>query len=67
MGNYHELKDLPIAMNANDLSKALGLSRAGAYNLMDDKGFPTLRVGKRKIVMRDSFLDWLERNISSGM
>jgi len=56
MNNYQELKDLPLALSAADVANVLGLSRAGAYNLFDEDGFPTLRVGKRKIVMRDKFL-----------
>ena len=67
MNNYQELKDLPLALSAADVANVLGLSRAGAYNLFDEDGFPTLRVGKRKIVMRDKFLVWLDNRTGGAM
>lgn len=63
METYRELKDLPITLTANDLSSVLGLSVAGAYNLMNEEGFPLLKIGKRKMVLRDNFLRWLEQNM----
>ena len=50
---------LPVALNANQVAAALGISRAGAYNLMRSKGFPTLFIGKRMIVPKDKFLAWI--------
>ena len=44
------------------ISHVLGLSRAGAYNLLAAKDFPTLRVGKRRLVLRDKFIEWMETN-----
>ena len=41
--------ELPTVLNANQLAKTLGISRAGAYNLLASKGFPTLQIGNRKI------------------
>ena len=62
MNEHKEPKDLPLALTASDIAKILGLSRAGAYNLLNTQGFPTLRVGKRKIVMRDKFIAWVDAN-----
>ncbi len=50
---------LPVALNANHVAAALGISRAGAYNLMRSKGFPTLFIGKRMIVPKDKLLAWI--------
>ncbi len=62
MNEHKEPKDFPLALTASDIAKILGLSRAGAYNLLNTQGFPTLRVGKRKIVMRDKFIAWVDAN-----
>ena len=62
MSKYKTLDDLPLSLSAMDVAEVLGLSRAGAYNLLDKQGFPTLKVGKRKIVPRDKFLDWMEQH-----
>ena len=56
---------LPMALNAKQVAAVLGISRAGAYNLMRSEGFPTLRVGNRMIVPKDRLLVWIDRQISS--
>ena len=51
---------LPVALNANQVAAALGISRAGAYNLMRSEGFPTLFIGKRMVVPKDRLLNWIQ-------
>ena len=51
MNNNYE--NLPAVLNANQLATALGISRAGAYQLLNTATFPTLRIGKRLLVPRD--------------
>ena len=53
-------EQLPLMINADQLSKTLGISRAGAYELMHSKGFPTLRIGKRMMVSKDQLIKWVE-------
>ena len=60
--DFKNLSDLPLTLNATQISHVLGLSRAGAYNLLAAKDFPTLRVGKRRLVLRDKFIEWMETN-----
>lgn len=40
-------ENLPTVLNATQLASALGISRAGAYQLLHTEDFPTLRIGKR--------------------
>ena len=54
---------LPMALNANQVAAMLGISRAGAYNLMRSEGFPTLRVGNRMIVPKEKLLAWMNAQI----
>jgi predicted DNA-binding transcriptional regulator AlpA len=49
-------------LNANQLAEALGISRAGAYQLMHREDFPTLQIGKRLLVPRDKLQLWIDRN-----
>jgi len=63
---YKTLDDLPVTLNATDIAETLGLSRAGAYNLIKSKGFPTLRIGSRKIVPKDKFIEWIYKNTGGG-
>lgn len=47
---------LPAVLNANQLATALGISRAGAYQLLNAGTFPPLRIGKRLLVPKDKLI-----------
>ena len=54
---------LPMALNAKQVAAVLGISRAGAYNMMRSEGFPTLFIGKRMVVPKDRLMDWMNTQI----
>ena len=56
---YHSLEELPLMMNMTDVAVVLGISRAGAYKLAYDSRFPAFQIGKRIVVSREKFLEWL--------
>lgn len=60
--NNQSLAELPTVLNAEQLAKTLGISRAGAYNLLSSKNFPTLNIGKRKLVAREKLIKWIDAN-----
>ena len=62
---YTSYNQLPLSLNANDIAAVLGISRANAYTLMHAKGFPTIFIGKRMIVPRDKFIEWMDLQISA--
>ena len=64
MNNNYE--NLPAVLNANQLAAALGISRAGASQLLNTGTFPTLRIGKRLLVPKDKLIDWIEQNTGGG-
>ena len=51
---------MPDVMDAKQLAKALQISKAGAYNLLNSPDFPTLRIGGRKLVMKNELMEWLK-------
>ena len=53
---------MPDVMDAKQLAEALQISKAGAYNLLNNPDFPTLRIGGRKMVMNQDLLIWLKRH-----
>lgn len=53
-------KKLPDILTAGDIQYYLNISRAKAYKLFNEDGFPTLNIGGNKRVKRDDFLVWLE-------
>ena len=58
---YHSLEELPLMMNMTDVATVLGISRAGAYKLAHDSSFPAFQIGRRIVVSREKFIDWLNR------
>ena len=60
-----QFDQLPLMLNAQQIAETLGLSRAGAYELLHSKGFPTLKVGKRLMVSKENFISWINRNSQS--
>ena len=54
------IETMPDVLDAKQLAKALQISKAGAYNLLNDPGFPTLRIGGRKLVMKNELVEWLK-------
>lgn len=51
---------MPDVMDVKQIAQALHLSRAGAYNLMNNPSFPTLLIGGRKLVMKQDLILWLK-------
>ena len=56
---------LPVALKADQVAAVLGISRAGAYNLMRSEGFPTLFIGKRMIVPKVKLIDWMDEHVGA--
>ena len=61
----NDYNPLPVALNAELVAAMLGISRAGAYNLMRSEGFPTLYIGKRMIVPKDKLLTWMNKRLNA--
>ena len=55
-------EQLPVTLRAEQVAAVLGISRSNAYMLMRQESFPTLRIGKRMLVPKDRFIQWIEEN-----
>jgi len=53
-------ENMPDVMDAKQIAEALQLSKAGAYNLLSNPNFPTLRLGGRKLVLKQELIAWLK-------
>ena len=53
-------------LSVPDVASMLGISRAGAYELVKEKGFPTLTIGSRILVPRDKLVKWIDEKSSHG-
>ena len=59
---YKDYEDLPGVLSVKELKDYLGISRAGAYQLLHRENFPTLHVASRLLVAKDKLLIWMEQN-----
>ena len=56
---YTSLEQLPVILCAEEVAKVLGISRSNAYVLMTKRGFPSVRIGKRRVVPKDKLIEWI--------
>ncbi len=56
--DIHDL--LPLVLRPKDASEALGVSIDYARRLFHTPGFPSVTIGKRRVITQESFLTWLE-------
>lgn len=59
---YKDYEDLPMVLSALDVANALRISRAGAYDLLRSESFPTLKIGRRVVVSKEAFIQWIKEN-----
>jgi excisionase family DNA binding protein len=50
----------PLILNAAHIAEIMGVSKRIAYEIMEYKGFPLVRVGRLKRVNKESFFNWLD-------
>ena len=52
---YTSYDELPLMLSVAEVAAVLGISRAGAYELVHGNEFPALKIGSRIVVPRISF------------
>ena len=60
---YKTYEELPLYLNADTVAKLLGISISSAYELMNEEGFPSVRIGKRLIVPKETLQAWVEAHM----
>ena len=63
--SYQIFDGLPDILDATQIASALRISRAGAYNLLSSEDFPTLHIGRRKLVMKNDLIIWLKSHTNT--
>lgn len=53
--------DFPLVLKAEHVAQILGISKRKAYEVMEERGFPLVRIGRAKRVGREAFFEWLDR------
>ena len=63
---FKSYEGLPLMLSVPEMAAALGISRAGAYELARSEGFPALRIGNRIVIPKDSLQKWVNQNIGTN-
>ena len=61
IGVCGSIDGLPEFCTLADLSLILPVSRATLYRMAEQKRIPSLRIGRRVIIPRESFQKWIEQ------
>ncbi|HDX9529701.1 TPA: helix-turn-helix domain-containing protein [Bacillus thuringiensis] len=62
---YDSTNEYPIMLKVDHVAEVLGISQRKAYDIMDQKGFPLVKIGRKKVVPRDAFFNWIEKGVSA--
>ena len=62
---YTSYDELPLMLSVTEVAAVLGISRAGAYELVHGNEFPALKIGSQIVVPKDKFLAWIDANSGS--
>ena len=61
---YKTFDELPLMLSVPDVAAVLGISRAGAYELVHAGDFPKLRIGSRIVVPKEELREWIRENLN---
>ena len=61
---YKSFDELPLMLNVVQVAAVLGISCAGAYELVHSEGFPALKIGSRFVVPKDKLREWIDANVA---
>ena len=57
---FKSYEELPLFLTAKTVAEVLGISVAGAHELLHQEDFPVLKIGSRLVVPKEKFLLWIE-------
>jgi excisionase family DNA binding protein len=63
---FKVLEEMPLMLDCPALSKALNISKTYAYYLMHREDFPSIKLGRRHLINKDSLINWLKLQETSN-
>lgn len=63
---YKSLDEIPVTFGPAELASILGISRNKAYELTNRPGFPKYRLGKKIIISKKHFIEWMDEQFGDG-
>ena len=59
--SYKNFDELRMMLSVSQVAKVLGISRTRSYELVNEKGFPKIKIGTRIVVPKDEFKLWIQK------
>ena len=56
---YKSYDELPLLLYVKQLADLLGVSDSSVYELIQEDGFPSLRIGKRIVIPKEELREWI--------
>lgn len=63
---YKNLEELPVTFGPMEVAGILGISRNKAYELVNQSDFPKYRVGRKIIISKKHFIEWMDTRFSDS-
>ena len=61
------MEEKKLLIGANELMDEYGFSRVRAYQILNDKTLPVIRLGRRLFVRKEQFESWLNtKQVNAG-
>lgn len=61
------LHDERLTLTPAEAAKIMGVGINTMYELTHSKGFPVINVGRKKLIVRSKFEEWLEKQIGENV
>lgn len=58
-----KLHDEKLTLTVTEAAKLTGIGLNKMYELVNSKGFPAIRTGRKILIVRRKYTEWLEENI----
>lgn len=62
VSEYHSYDEVPVILDAKDISALLGMPISTVYFIFKAIDFPTITIGSRKLACKESLFAWLEKH-----
>lgn len=60
---YKNFDELPMMLSVSQVARVLGIYRTRSYELVNEKGFPKIKIGTRIVVPKDEFKLWIQKKL----
>lgn len=61
------ISELPVCLTIKDISNFMQIGMNNAHKVVNSKGFPKIKVGRRTVIPTESFLEWLKKKSEEDM